>query len=165
MLLPSERTDQQMYKYALCANPWQQVRLVSVHHHLRTGPGVQPVIKTALKLALNLLGKCGKFVVFFKSLHSENETLMSIHLTPNKPVHKHIQQTDIRWNSINAMITILLYQKAVFGAALLAADSKIEMDTSAEPSTHQEVPIMLKCLNQELFSDMCACLSKLIRLQ
>jgi len=43
------------------------------------------------------------------------------------------------------MITRLLYQKAVFGAGLLAADSKIEMDNSAELSTHQEVPIMLKC--------------------
>jgi hypothetical protein len=41
------------------------------------------------------------------------------------------------------MIFVLSYQKAVFGAALLVAGSKIEMDTSAETSTHQEVPIIL----------------------
>jgi len=63
------------------------------------------------------------------------------------------------------VITRLLYQKAVFGAAILVAGSKIEMDRSAEPSTHQEVPIILKCLISELSPDVCLPLSKLIRLQ
>jgi len=63
------------------------------------------------------------------------------------------------------MITRLLYQREIVGKELLAADSKIEMDNSAETSKHQQVPIMLKCLNSELFPDMCLSLSKLIRLQ
>ena len=56
----------------------------------------------------------------------------------------------IRWKSRCVLIARLLYQKASAGAALAAAaaaaaaDSKIEMNTSVESSTLQQVLIMFK---------------------
>jgi hypothetical protein len=72
------------------------------------------------------------------------ETLVSMQMTLNKPVHKLTQETDTRWNSMYDMMVRFLEQMDSFGTALAAVDFKIELLTLAECPAVQQLLIVLR---------------------